>query len=895
MHVPRAAALCLLLCLCLLPGWGITLSNVAISDVGTNYCRVVADLTPDAYVQVNWGVWAGGPYPYSTYIYLTGSVKTPPDSGHMALNMGALAPNTDYYAILVARPQNNSTSGQVQSSELHCHTNSGTFPIYPQAPTLYSPPYPNTSSGYTIIPMMSANGSYVAAATVTHAGGSFCSNDPGWTVNSGDTIPTILGEIKFGAIVELPQASMGGVPDTNGYNSGFNLPVIPVDPCATGLNDPNHRWIIFRTQQQNAADFPPFGFRTGPAWAPKLANLQAQVPTSVLWTSGQIFEANLPAPSVTPIHHFWFSNLEFSVNSNASNGPWGAYFMFGNGEGSPQDAQTPPSYLVLDRIYFSTPSPPAFSVTGVAGSVGAGVMLIGNYIVGFQRAGDLGQGIYIEDCSTGPLSILNNEVDAAGEGIYFESVAEPACGSGPPVILQNAVVEKNTLYEPPSWLNPVNAGYGAWDGVTRGNFRNPFESKNCQVCQITGNWIDGSFSGQNSGEAILVTPIPTTTKLTGASGAHDLDISWNYVRHAAVFADVWGTAIIDACCGYAPDAALASNVAMDNNLGVDLGRHFYSVKGGVGGLFSNYFISYGVQNHLIYNNTLDFANADYAQGAYFVPMILGISDGGISSNGFQFTGNLLYFSQGVTGNTTSGIIASTPVCPGGCATFPVFPFPITNTYTTTLQSTMVQIASSITSSSNWSGNVVICGNKATGAEPWPDMSQSDCAAQAKNMPPGDLYPPGNSMAARQAAAGLLGIATKDMRLTPTAYNFGGAVGADIQGLISRLGIVKNIAALPGPNAIQFTYTAPDASACSVDTSSDGVTWTRTTDSGGAVNRLLTVASLPSGTQISYRILCYYSQSAPWFSFPSEPSNMATEGSVTTTERVGRPPLGSQAH
>jgi hypothetical protein len=887
MRFRRAFLLFLLLFLFLLPGWGISLSNVAISDVGTNYCRVVADLAPDAYVQVYWGTATGGPYPYNTYVYLTGKQTTPSDSGHMALDLGALSPNTDYYAIIVARPTINTTTGQVQSSEIHCHTNSGTFPIRPQSPTVYSPAYPDTSSGYTTISLITSGGAYVAASTVTHTGGIFCANDPSWTVNSGDSIPTILGEIKFGAIIEFPQGATGSVPDTNNFNGGFTLPVIAVDPCASGISDPNHRWIIFRTQQVNAADFPPFGFRTGPAWASKLANLQAQQPNSVIYVVGQIFSATLPGVSATPIHHFWFSNLEFSVNGVSSNGPWGSYFAFGNGEGNPPDAQTPPSYLVLDRIYFNTPPPPAFPVSGVFGNVGTDVMMIGNYIVGFQRSGGLGMGIYIEDCSTGPLSILNNEVDAAGQGIYFESVSSTGCGNNPPVMMQNVAVEKNTLYEPPSWLNPVNAGYGAWDGVTRGNFRNPFESKNCQICLIQGNWIDGSFSGQNSGEAFLVLPPVNANKQTGATGAHDLEISWNYVRHAAVFADVWGTSVIDACCGYAPDAALTSNVMVDNNLGVDLGRYLYTAQGSVGGLYSNYFISYGVQNHLIYNNSLDLTNADFGAGGYFIPDILGVSDGGISSNGFQFTGNLLYFSQGVTGSTSSGIIAPAAVCPGGCATFPVVPLPLATTYATILQTTMVQIASSISYSGFWLGNVIICGNKATGAEPWPDMTQGDCTTQAKNMPPGDLYPPGNTMAARQAAAGLLGIATKDMRVTPTAYNFGGAVGADIQGLISKLGIVKNIAANPRATSIQFTYTAPDSSACSVDTSPDGMTWTRTTDSGGARDRTLLVTELPSRTSISYRILCYYSQSSPWFSFPSEPSNMATEGTISTTPRVVR--------
>ncbi len=855
------------------PAPSLAATGISVSDVGQHFCRVVGNVSPNAYVQVYYGTTSGGPYPYNTYPYLT-------TGGVFALDMGALASGTTFYYVVQARPDIGDTNGQIQSAEGSCATTSGS-PL-PLAATVYKPNYPNTTNGYTTITMTTVGGVFVAASTVTHAGGVFCASDPSWTVTAGDGIPTILSEIKFGAIVEFPQAATGNVPDTGSFNSGYDLPVIAVDPCSSGIADPNHRWVIFRTHQVNAADFPPYGFRTGPTWAPKLANFQAQVPTSVLYTSGQIFETNLQSTSATPIHHFWLSNLAFSVNSAASNGPWGPYVMLGAGEGNPPDSQNPPAYIVLDRIYFSTPAPPAFSVVAVAGSVGANVLFTGNYLVGFQRSANLGQGIYIEDCSTGPLSILNNEVDAAGQGIYFESVSATACGNGPPVIMQNAVVQRNAVYEPPSWLNPVNAGYGAWDGVTRGNLRNPFESKNCQYCLITGNWIDGSFSGQNSGEAILITPVPTAAKQTGATGAHDLEISWNYVRHASVLADVWGTAIIDACCGYAPDAALNSNVLFHDNLAVDLGRHLYTIQGSAGGLLSNYFTSYGVQNHLIYNNTLDFTNGDYGSNAiYWIPAILGTSDGGISSNGFQFTGNLLYFSRGVTGNTTSGIVASTPTCNGGCATFPVVPLPTTTTFLTNLQTTMVQIASAVTSSGIWGGNTVICGTNATGAEPWPDLDQAGCTSATTGMPSADLYPPGNSMAARQAAAGLLGTAMKDMRVTPTAYNSGGAVGANIQGVLSALGIVKHIVVLPGPSSLQFTYTAPDNNACSVDTSPDGATWTRATAAGGTRTQTILVTGLSASSNYQYRLMCAYSQSRPWFSFPSEPSNMATEGSVPT--------------
>lgn len=868
-----------------LPAWALSLSSITISDTGTNYCRVVGNISPDAYVQVYWGTTPGGPYTTAnTYPYLTGaSVLPPSDAGKFALDMGALQPGTTYYAIVVARPNINNTTGQIQSSEVTCTTNSGTFPIYPSSPTVYSPTYPTTTgSGWSTIPLTVTSGLYVAASTVTHTGGVFCGADPTWTITAGDSFDTILTKIRFGAVIELPQGTTGGVPDTNTFNGGYILPVIAVDPCASSISDTAHRWVIIRTHEIATSDFPPFGFRTAPSWVSKMGTFQAQQPVTVLYTAGQHFSAQLPGVSATPVHHFWFSNINLSVG--AGNGPWGPYFAFGNGEGNAPDAQTPTSYMVLDRVLFTTPAPPQFSAIGVFGTVGTNVFIGGNYIVGFQRSGALGNGIITQECSTGPLNIFNNEVDAAGQGIYFESVGFTACGANPPVMMQNVSVTKNAIYEPPSWLNPSRAGYGAWDGVTRGNFRNPFESKNCQICKISGNWIDGSFSGQNSGEAIFIFPLYSANKPTGSTGERDIEVSFNYVRHAAVFMDVQGTGIIDNCCGYAPDAALNSNVLVHDNLAVDLGRSYYTQSCCGGGLSSNYFNSYGVQNHLIYNNSLGFNNADFGTNAlYFTPNVLGTSDGGISSNGFLFQRNLMYFSRGVTGQGSSGIIASVPVCPGGCATFPVVPLPTTTTYLTQLNTTMVGIGSTITATAKWGGNTFICGNNATGAEPWPDLDSAGCTGITTGMPTGDSYPAGNTMTARETAAGLLNVSSASLKLTPTASNFGGAVGANIPGVEAALGIVSNIQVFPSGTSIEFLYTAPDSRACVIDVSGDsGVTWARTTDAGGARMRTTAVTGLTASTAYQYRLMCYYSQSRPWFSFPSDTTNMVTEGSTTTT-------------
>jgi hypothetical protein len=265
-----------------------------------------------------------------------------------------------------------------------------------------------------------------------------------------------------------------------------------------------------------------------------------------------------------------------------------------------------------------------------------------------------------------------------------------------------------------------------------------------------------------------------------------------------------------------------------------------------------------------------------------------MSDGGISSSGFQFTNSIYSLSYGATGLTTSGIIPLVPICGDGCATFPVVPLPTTNvSFITGLNTTAVSIgAGGVVASPVWKNNVGICGTLSFGGEPWPDLDQSGCTAvfSTFGMPTTDSFPnpAGGTIAARNIAAGLLNAANSDLTVTPTAANFGGSVGADLQGLTAELGIVKNISVVAGPTSLQFSYTAPDSAACAVDTSSNGTTWTRTTDTGGSRARVLLVSSLASSTSYQTRgPMCYFDQQRPWFSVPWEHSSMTTNGTYST--------------
>lgn len=857
----------------------------------------MANIDVDSYVHIMWGTVSNpsmNAYPWNTYRYLTGQLNTGGgvlDSGLIALDISALQPGTVYYGKIFAGP--NTTTDTYTSAQFTC-TTSNTGQIYPTAPTKYLPSYP-TVTGYTTVTMSIQGSVFKASATVSHAMNAACMGDPGWTVTMSDTLQTVLSEVNFGAIIEFPQGVLGNVDVATGYVP----PPLAVDPCAMSISDPAHRWIILRTHQVSATDFPPYGFRTGPNWTSKLATIVAQTPQT-LYAAAQHFSFSLASSSATGIHHIWISNLNLNV---AFNSPWSEYIGLSNAEGNANDAATPTSYDVLDRVYFTAGSPTIYSVAGIYGSVGNNVLIRGNYMVGFQRNANIAQGIVITDCSLGPLTIENNEIDAAGQGVYIETVDTQPTGGGCPALqtIQNVSMAHTTIYEPPAWLNPVNAGYGAWDGVTRGLFRNPFEAKYCYYCALTGNWIDGSFSGQNSGQAILWTGNRNANQNAGSTGETDMEVGNNFVRHTPVFMDAAASSPVTDCCGApGPDTNETERLYVHDNVVLDFGRYLYTENGSAGGLESNHFNNYGVQQQTVINNTFGFDNPNCCANAiYYIPVIFSLYNGGPMSGALTFSNNLVYLSFGVTGNASTGVIGPLAVCTGGCATFPVAPQATQTSPLTVLNTSAVALTGTSATNYAWGNNTVICGALLNGsAFPNPDLTYAQCSTIFSGMPNTDSYPNANTQALREGAgqAGMLNLANDDPTLTPTAFNYGGAVGARLQAVTAAMGVVDNISVVAGSTAVTVGYNAPDSNTCSADVSSNGGTsWTRSTDSGGNRIRTLTFTSLPSSTAVLYRLMCYFAQSGtggpdrPWFGtgVPWDHSNQQTEGTITTASGASR--------
>jgi hypothetical protein len=120
------------------------------------------------------------------------------------------------------------------------------------------------------------------------------------------------------------------------------------------------------------------------------------------------------------------------------------------------------------------------------------------------------------------------------------------------------------------------------------------------------------------------------------------------------------------------------------------------------------------------------------------------------------------------------------------------------------------------------------------------------------------------------------------RIVPSAYNPGN-IGANVTTVNQATGVVGGISVGAGPTSLEFRYVAPDTRPCSVDVSTDGTSWTRSTDSGGAFQRSLLVSALNPNTAYQYRLMCYFDQAAAYEFLPDQ----ITTGTATTATALAR--------
>jgi hypothetical protein len=405
-------------------GPSISISSIAVNAIQHSGVQLTYSLSHSGYCQMQFGLSSGN------YIYATGSApsyaNTPGGSVQgCQLAIGGLKANTRYYIMPAARPDANDTVGICYTGG-SCGTSEQTFttlplpnphPAPPVPPVVWTPTEPDTSS-YTVVSMQAdpVTSFCVAAANVA--------KQTNWSsaVAAGDSFQTVLNEIWFDTVIEFASGSSCIVPSVGPDIIGVSLP--PYSPVG-GPND----WVMIRTHANSASDLPPFGVRTGPQFASKLATLVAQIPnnrTSVQNTQGQLFNCY-----ATDCNHFWMENIGWTHQFNSTVYPpgvadppaFGPYISITTADAS-TGFQTGLNLRGTTSTPITIPSVTPAAVTFTT-QVGLGYAA-GTVIQMVNQAGDIMQGVVVSYNSSTGAAVASIEY-AVGSGTYSSwSLIPPA-------------------------------------------------------------------------------------------------------------------------------------------------------------------------------------------------------------------------------------------------------------------------------------------------------------------------------------------------------------------------------------------------------------------------------------------------------------------------------------
>ncbi|MBI3652038.1 MAG: PKD domain-containing protein [Acidobacteria bacterium] len=366
------------------------------------------------------------------------------------------------------------------------------------------------------------------------------------------------------------------------YTGNFTL------PYKTG-----NEWIVIRSSAEN--DLPAANTRVQPTHSTALPKLVSANAAAVIATANAA-------------HHYRFIGIEFGLKSGVNLN----YGLVVFGSSSQNTLAQVPHDLILDRCYIHGNATGDVS-RGVAMNC-ARAAVMDSYIANIHGVGFDTQAIAAWN-APGPLKIVNNYLEGAGENIMFGGADPKLYG----LVISDVEIRRNHLSKPLSW-NPRDPSYAGihW------SVKNIFELKNAQRILVEGNLFEYNWMDGQNGTAILFTP-RNQEGTAPWSTVQDVTFTNNIVRHTAAGVNFLGT-------DYNFPSQRLQRIKVKNNLFVDVGNP-----------------SYGTNNVLFYvlngttNITLDH-NTAFQSGNV-------ISADGQAHTGFVYTNNL-------TPHNTYGVIGS---------------------------------------------------------------------------------------------------------------------------------------------------------------------------------------------------------------------------------------------
>jgi len=249
-------------------------------------------------------------------------------------------------------------------------------------------------------------------------------------------------------------------------------------------------------------------------------------------------------------HHYRLVGLEIAPEEGAF---LRALVQLGAAETSVDDL---PHHIIIDRCYLHGDRRRG-ARRGVAMN-SRDTAVVHSYLADFKEVGADSQAIAGWN-GTGPFTIADNYLEAAGENVMFGG-ADPAIRDLVPADIE---VVRNHLAKPLAWM----VGAPEFEGVAW-TVKNLFELKNARRVLVDGNVFEYNWPHAQNGFAILFT-VRNQDRASPWSTVEDVTFENNLVQHVASGINVLGTDDIH-------PSQPTRRIDIQNNLFVDVGGRWGS-------------------------------------------------------------------------------------------------------------------------------------------------------------------------------------------------------------------------------------------------------------------------------------------------------------------------------
>ncbi len=231
-------------------------------------------------------------------------------------------------------------------------------------------------------------------------------------------------------------------------------------------------WIYIRSS--NSGSLPAPGNRVSPADAGNMPKIVSPYG-----------DGGWGVQTASNAHHYRFVGIEMKPDANTF-----LYDLVRIGQGETSVGALP-HHITFDRCYIHG-DPSAGSRRGISMN-GISIAVIDSYLSDFKEVGSDSQTLWAHN-TPGPLKIVNNYLEAAGENVMFG-------GSGPSLqdpseqsIPSDIEIRRNHFFKPLSWMN------SSW------SIKNLLEFKVGRRVLVEGNLLENNWQNAQNGFSVLVTP-----------------------------------------------------------------------------------------------------------------------------------------------------------------------------------------------------------------------------------------------------------------------------------------------------------------------------------------------------------------------------------------------------